>query len=88
MTSSPGPRGKRLKQSIKPKPTPNPELTLQTLKEYKQGKEVISKRVYIETMEEVLANTEKIILDTKTAGSVLPYLSLDRIRQSRGGGAQ
>ncbi len=61
---------------------------LQTLKEYKQGKEVISKRVYIETMEEVLANTEKIILDTKTAGSVLPYLSLDRIRQSRGGGAQ
>ena len=61
---------------------------LQTLKEYKQGKEVISKRVYIETMEEVLSNTEKIILDTKTAGSVLPYLSLDRIRQSRGGASQ
>ncbi len=61
---------------------------LQTLKEYKLGKDVISKRVYIETMEEVLSNTEKIILDTKTAGSVLPYLSLDRIRQSRGGGSQ
>jgi len=61
---------------------------LQTLKEYKQGKDVISKRVYIETMEEVLSNTEKIILDSKAAGNVLPYLSLDRLRQSRGGGAQ
>ncbi len=61
---------------------------LQTLKEYKQGKEVISKRVYIETMEEVLSNTEKVILDTKTGGNVLPYLPLDRLRQSRGGGGQ
>jgi len=52
------------------------------------ARDVISKRVYIETMGEVLSNTEKIILDTKTAGSVLPYLSLDRIRQSRGGGSQ
>ena len=61
---------------------------LQTLKEYKQGKDVISKRVYIETMEEVLSNTEKIILDSNAAKGVLPYLPLDRLRQSRGGGAQ
>ena len=61
---------------------------LQTLKEYKQGKEVISKRVYIETMEEVLANTDKIIMDSKSSGNVLPYLPLDRLRQSRGGGEQ
>jgi len=61
---------------------------LQTLKEYKQGKDVISKRVYIETMEEVLSNTEKIILDSNAAKNVLPYLPLDRLSKSRGGGGQ
>lgn len=61
---------------------------LQTLKEYKLGKDVISKRVYIETMEEVLSNTEKIILDTKAASNILPYLPLGRLGSSRGGGSQ
>ena len=55
---------------------------LQTLKEYKKGKTVISKRVYIETMEEVLSNVDKIILDSTTAGNVLPYLPLDRLRRT------
>ena len=54
---------------------------LQTLEEYKKGKTVISKRVYIETMEEVLSNVDKIILDSKAAGNVLPYLPLDRMRR-------
>ncbi|MEO6201737.1 MAG: FtsH protease activity modulator HflK [Nitrospirales bacterium] len=57
---------------------------LQTLKEYKLAKDVISKRVYIETMEEVMANTEKIILDSKAIGNVLPFLPLDRQSRSRG----
>jgi membrane protease subunit HflK len=57
---------------------------LQTLKEYKLAKDVISKRVYIETMEEVMANTEKIILDSKASGNVLPFLPLDRPSRSRG----
>jgi len=56
---------------------------LQTLKEYKQAKDVISKRVYIETMEEVMANTEKIILDSKAGNNVLPFLPLDRLSRSR-----
>ncbi|MEJ2231292.1 MAG: FtsH protease activity modulator HflK [Nitrospirales bacterium] len=58
---------------------------LQTLKEYKLAKDVISKRVYIETMEEVMANTEKIILDGKAGGNVLPFLPLDRLSRSRSG---
>ena len=64
---------------------------LKTLKEYKQSKDVISKRVYIETMEEILANTDKIILDSSAGKNVLPYLPLDRLQksrmQSRDGGA-
>jgi len=58
---------------------------LQTLKEYKLAKDVISKRVYIETMEEVMANTEKIILDSKAGNNVLPFLPLDRLSRSRSG---
>ena len=60
---------------------------LQTLKEYRKGKDVIAKRVYIETMEDVLSNVDKIILDSKTAGNVLPYLPLDRIPKMKKQGA-
>jgi len=52
---------------------------LQTLKEYKQSPSVISKRIYIETMEEVLSKVDKVILDSSAAGNVLPYLPLDRL---------
>lgn len=52
---------------------------LQTLKEYKQAKDVIGKRVYIETMEEVLSKVDKVILDSKAAGNALPFLPLDRL---------
>jgi len=54
---------------------------LQTLKEYKKGKNVISTRVYIETMEQVLTNVDKIILDSNAAGNVIPYLPLDRMKR-------
>jgi membrane protease subunit HflK len=53
---------------------------LQTLKEYNQAKEIISKRIYIETMEEILPNVDKIILDGKAGERLLPYLPLDRPR--------
>ncbi len=49
---------------------------------------MISKRVYIETMEEVLSNTEKIILDSNAAKNVLPYLPLGSLGKTRGGGTQ
>jgi modulator of FtsH protease HflK len=49
-----------------------------TLKEYNQAKDIISKRIYIETMEEILPNVEKIIIDGKAADRLLPYLPLDR----------
>ena len=57
---------------------------LQTLAEYKKAKNVIGKRLYIETMEEVLSGVDKIILDSKAAGNVLPYLPLDRLQKLPG----
>lgn len=54
---------------------------LKTLKEYNQAKDVISKRIYIETMEEVLSGVDKIILDGKSGERVIPYLPLDRLQR-------
>lgn len=53
---------------------------LQTLTEYRKGKEVIRKRIYIETMEEVLSGVEKYIIDGKGAGQLLPLLPLKGAR--------
>jgi len=55
---------------------------LATLKEYNQAKDVISKRIYIETLEEILPNVEKVIIDGKGGERVLPYLPLDRLSRS------
>jgi len=52
---------------------------LATLKEYNQAKDIISKRIYLETMEEILPNVEKVIIDGKGGERVLPYLPLDRM---------
>ncbi|HEY6083968.1 MAG TPA: FtsH protease activity modulator HflK [Nitrospira sp.] len=52
---------------------------LATLKEYNQAKETISKRIYIETMEEILPRMEKVIIDGKASERILPYLPLERL---------
>jgi membrane protease subunit HflK len=43
---------------------------------YKFAKEVTRKRLYLETMESVLQDVEKVILDKSIEKSVLPYLPL------------
>jgi membrane protease subunit HflK len=55
---------------------------LKTLKEYTQAKDIISKRIYIETMEEILPGVEKIIIDGKAGDRILPYLPLDRLQRA------
>lgn len=57
---------------------------LKTLKEYNQAKEIISKRIYIETLEEIMPNVEKVIIDGKAGDRVIPYLPLDRLPKSSG----
>jgi membrane protease subunit HflK len=58
------------------------------LREYNQAKDIISKRLYIETMEEILPNIEKIVIDGKTADRMLPYLPLDRLKPKPGPAAE
>jgi membrane protease subunit HflK len=56
------------------------------LEEYSKAPEVTRKRLYLETMEEVLGRVDKIILDDTAAGEgqgIVPYLPLNELR--RGG---
>lgn len=49
---------------------------------YKEGKDVTIKRLYLETMEEVLAKSNKVIVDPSSKGSnVLPFLPLDKMKK-------
>ncbi len=54
---------------------------LSVLESYNVAKDVTARRLYIETMQNVLQNTNKIILDKGASGSgVLPYLPLPQLQ--------
>jgi membrane protease subunit HflK len=46
--------------------------------QYRQAEDVTRKRMYLETMEKIMAGTNKVIIDNKS--SVLPYLPLPDIK--------
>ncbi|MCB1651846.1 MAG: FtsH protease activity modulator HflK [Alphaproteobacteria bacterium] len=48
---------------------------------YLTGKDVTRERIYIETMEDVLKNAQKIILDGKAGQGVVPYLPLGELKK-------
>ena len=53
---------------------------LSVYEEYRKVPEITRKRVYIETMEKVLSNSRKIIMDTdKASNGVLPLLPLNEL---------
>lgn len=58
---------------------------LKLLPEYEQAPGVTRQRLYLETMEAVLASSKKVLIDTKGSGNMI-YLPLDKLmEQSRGG---
>ena len=67
---------------------------LSMLKEYRVAKEVTRRRLYLETLQEVLGKVEKIIVSKEVAGKTLPFLPLGDIgtslplTESRKGGQQ
>ncbi|MBL4805614.1 MAG: FtsH protease activity modulator HflK [Alphaproteobacteria bacterium] len=46
---------------------------------YLTGKDVTRERIYLETMENVLGNAQKIILDGKAGSGAVPYLPLNEL---------
>lgn len=59
----------------------------QVLVEYQKAPGVTRERLYLETMQQVLESTSKIIVDQKAGGSLL-YLPLDKIMQGNSPAAQ
>ena len=57
---------------------------LQTLAEYEKAPEVTRQRIYLETMEAVLANTSKVLMQVKDGNSLM-YLPLDKLMDNTGG---
>ena len=59
--------------------------------EYALAPEVTRRRLYIETMEKVLGDVDKMILDNTVTsgggagGGVVPYLPLNELRRNSGG---
>ncbi|TRW95682.1 FtsH protease activity modulator HflK [Paracoccus sp. M683] len=53
--------------------------------EYVKAPDVTRRRMYLETMERVLGDVDKVILDPATTGNsgVVPYLPLDQLRRDR-----
>jgi modulator of FtsH protease HflK len=50
--------------------------------EYKNAKQVTQERMYLETMEKVLADIDKVIIDKNSGSGVVPYLPLPALKGS------
>ena len=51
----------------------------QILTEYQKAPEITRKRLYIETMQQVLGDANKVVIDQKSGGNNIMYLPLDQI---------
>jgi membrane protease subunit HflK len=54
--------------------------------EYAKAPEVTRKRLFLETMEQVLGGSNKVIIEQGAGGGVVPYLPLNELTRSTGGG--
>lgn len=54
------------------------------VKEYKAAPRVTRERMYLETLEEVYKDAEKIVMDESAGGGVVPYLSLNELTGKKG----
>ncbi len=52
---------------------------LQIAKEYNKAPEITRRRLYLETMEEVMARASKVVIDDKVGSGNLLYLPLDKL---------
>jgi membrane protease subunit HflK len=58
----------------------------QILTEYEKAPAVTRERLYLETVQQILSNTTKIVVDQKSGGQNLLFLPLDKIMQMAGSG--
>jgi modulator of FtsH protease HflK len=65
------------------------ERFLKVYEEYQKAPDVTRRRIYLETLERVLAGMDKIIIDEKAnASGIVPYLPLGELQRTQQGGGQ
>lgn len=69
------------KESVISRATGDADRFNSVLSAYQNGKDVTKERMYIETMESVLTNAQKIIMDDKSSKGVVPYLPLNELKR-------
>jgi len=57
----------------------------QIFQAYLKDKAVTKERIYIETVEDIFSNVDKIIIDSEAGSGVVPYLPLKELNKSTGG---
>ena len=70
------------KQSVVARASGDADRFNATYEAYLNGKDVTKERIYIETMETVLKNAQKIILDSEGGQGAVPYLPLNEVSRS------
>lgn len=68
-------------QSVIARATGDADRFNSVLSAYQSGQDVTKERMYIETMESVLKNAQKIIMDDKSGRGVVPYLPLNELNR-------
>ena len=58
----------------------------QVYSSYLKNKDITVERIYIETMENIFSNVEKVIIDANSGNGVVPYLPLKELNRSTGQG--
>lgn len=53
--------------------------------EYRQAKDVTKRRIYLETMEHIMAGMNKVIIDSSSSSGVVPYLPLPELQKRQQG---
>lgn len=53
--------------------------------QYKQAPEITERRLYLETMSNILAGMNKVLIDDSSKGGAVPYLPLDQLLKQRQG---
>lgn len=56
---------------------------LSVFEQYKQNPDVTSRRLYLETLESIMGNMDKVLIDTGSGGGAVPYLPLDQLLRNR-----
>jgi len=54
---------------------------------YLKNKDITLERIYLETMENIFRNVEKIIIDGDNGNGVVPYLPLKELNRNAGQGS-